>query len=163
MKSYRILDVKDFMSHVLTKETFDDLLLAEAKISGKAGLYLSGKPAEGFYEEEDLDESGYVCYGHLRKICLAMVQGQRTPDSFTMMFVLPRKKLSALIENSDSVLNPSDVESLSLLVRFKDGGLSVVTGSAYRIFTMDRTLNEIWDKKVEDFLTKNGIRWDVEG
>ena len=161
MRAYGIRDIKGCMAHILTKETFDSFLLSEAKIVGKASFHITGIPAKDFYREEPLDESGYVAYGRLRDVLLSVIRGKETPESFTLMFLLPRQKTEELIESSGSVLTPSDVEQLSLLVRFKEGELSVSTGSAYRIFTTDKTLNDAWDRWVENFLTKHDLPWDV--
>ena len=159
MKSYRIKDVKSFMARVLTMDTFDDFLLSEAKIFGKASFHLTGIAAEGFCNEEPKDESGYVPYKKLREVCLSMMRGKQTPENFTMMFLLPREETEKLIASSDCDIPKEDVEQLSFLVRFKDGELFVITGSAYRVFTMDRSLNDAWDRWVELFLQKTGIAY----
>lgn len=161
MKAYKILNVKEVMAHILMKDTFDEFLVSEVKILGKANLFLTGKPAEGFFPEEALDESGYVAYKELRSICFDMIKGEKTPDSFTFMFLLKRSEVENLIEDCDSTLQPQDVESLSVLVRFKDGELSFTTGSALRIFTMDKSLNMAWDQWLERFMDKCGILWDA--
>ncbi len=160
MKVFRLFDNKNVMAHVLTKETFDDFLLSEVKISGKAFLHLTGTPTPGFFPEEDVDERGYVSYGLLRPICLEMIRGQNTPESFTFMFLLPTGKLEAFLDETDSTLQPFDVENLSFLIRFKDGELTLTTGSAFKIFTMDKTINTAWDRWVEQYLNSCGISFE---
>ena len=147
------------MAHILTKDTFDKFLLSEVKILGKATLHLTGTPATGFFQEEP-DERGYVPYGLLRPICLEMIKGKKTPESFTFMFLLPTKELEDLLEETDSTLQPFDVENLSFLVRYKDGELTLTTGSAYKIFTMDKSMNAAWDLWVEKYLNSSGISFE---
>lgn len=160
MRAYRIQNVKEAMGHILMKETFDEFLVSEVKILGKANLFLTGRAADGFFSEEELDESGYISYKVVREICFDMIKGERSPESFTFMFLLPREKVEALLDSCDSTLQPSDVENLSALLRFKDGVLSVTTGSALKIFTMDKSLNVAWDKWIEGFLTQCGFSWE---
>lgn len=160
MRAYRIQNVKEAMGHILMKDTFDQFLVSEVKILGKANLFLTGRPAEGFFSEEELDESGCISYGKVREICFDMIKGDRSPESFTFMFLLPREKVETLLDSCDSTLQPSDVENLSALLRFKDGVLSVTTGSALKIFTMDKSLNIAWDSWVENFLSDCGFAWD---
>lgn len=160
MKVFRLFDTKNVMAHILTQNTFDDFLLSEVKINGKATMHLTGTPAAGFFSEEEMDERGYVAYGFLRPICLEMIKGQKTPESFTFMFLLPTKKLEALLEETDSTLQSFDVENLSFLVRYKDGELTLTTGSAFKIFTMDKSMNAAWDSWVEKYLDSCGISFE---
>ena len=160
MRVYRLFDNKNVMAHILTKDTFDNFLLSEVKISGKASLHLTGSPASGFFSEEELDERGYVTYGVLRPICLEMIKGTKTPESFTFMFLLPSKELEGFLDETESTLQPFDVENLSFLVRFKDGELTLTTGSAFKIFTMDKSINDAWEKWVQNFLHEKGISFE---
>ncbi len=162
MKSFKIRNVKEVMAHLLMKDTFDKFLVSEVKILGKANFHVTGIPAEGFFSEEEVDESGYVTYGSLREICFDIIKGDKTPDSFTFMLLLPREKLEGFIESSDSTLQPNDVDNLSMLIRFKDRDLTVTTGSSLRIFTMDKSLNGAWDKWVESYLTERGFDLDEQ-
>ena len=160
MKVFHLFDNKNVMSHILTKDTFDRFLLSEVKIYGKATLHLTGTPAPGFFAEEKLDERGYVSYGLLRPICLEMIKGKKTPEGFTFMFLLPTKELESFLEETDSTLQSFDVENLSFLVRYKDGELTLTTGSAFKIFTMDKSINTAWDLWVEKYLNLCGISFE---
>ena len=160
MRVYKIQNVKEMMAKILMQDCFDDFLVSEIKILGKANLFLTGSPAEGFFPAEELDESGYIPYATVRSLCFDMIKGEKQPESFTFMFLLSREKVEALLDECDSTLQPSDVESLSFLVRFKGGELTVTTGSALKIFTMDKSLNVAWEKWVENYLTTLQIGFD---
>ena len=161
MRVYHLFDNKTVMAHILTKDTFDRFLISEIKISGKASFHLTGRAAEGFFSENELDETGYVSYGQVRQVCFEMMKGHKVPESFTFMFLLPSKELEKFLDETDSTLQPFDVENLSFLVRFKDGELTLTTGSAFKIFTMDQSLNVAWDSWVNDFLHRMGFQYDV--
>ncbi len=161
MRVYHLFDNKTVMAHILTQPTFDKFLISEVKIAGKALFHLTGTAAEGFFTEEALDERGYVTYGQVRSVCLEMMKGQKVPESFTFMFLLPTKELEKFLDETDSTLQPFDVENLSFLVRFKDGEITLTTGSAFKIFTMDQSLNVAWDNWVNDFLHRHGFQYDV--
>ena len=147
------------MAHILTKDTFDSFLISEVKIFGKATLHLTGVSSFSDSSKEE-DERGYVTYGQVRPVCLEMIKGQQIPESFTFMFLLPTKELETFLDNTDSTLQSFDVENLSFLVRFKDNELTLTTGSAFKIFTMDKSINTAWDKWVEDFCTQSGISFE---
>ena len=64
------------------------------------------------------------------------------------------------MEETDSTLQSFDVENLSFLVRYKDGELTLTTGSAFKIFTMDKSMNAAWDSWVEKYLDSCGISFE---
>ncbi len=64
------------------------------------------------------------------------------------------------MDETESTLQPFYVANLSFLVRFKDGELTLTTGSAFKILTMDKSINDAWEKWVQKFLHEKGISFE---
>ena len=50
MLSIQISDIKDFMSHLLSKDTFDHFYFIEASIKMGVSYQIQGRINEGFYD-----------------------------------------------------------------------------------------------------------------
>ena len=44
-----------------------------------------------------------------------------------------------------------------LNIRYEDGALYCITGLSLGFFTLDKTLEDLWDRSAEEFLRKRGI------
>ncbi len=160
MQVFLIEDKKSFMTELLTGEAFDELLLSEARIEGKGHLSLTGRPAEGFFSLEEMagiDPSGYLPYSAFRDSVFSFIKGNRTPVGFMIQLLLKRKETEELISKSECTIPSKDVESLSLLIRFKDGRLTLATGTSISGFYPDKSLDHALDKYAAQLLDKMGV------
>ncbi len=156
MQVFLIEDQKQFMTELLTKESFDKLLLAEARIEGRGHMLITGKPAEDFFDEGEMskaDPTGYLPYGMYRDTVFSFIKGNRTPSGLMIQLLLPRGMVERIIGSAESAVPPDDVESLSLLIRFKDKSLTLTTGTTISGFYPDRSVEHGLDKYAEKFLT----------
>ena len=90
-----------------------------------------------------------------------------------MFFTNKRKKAAGGVSISSLLLPPSDTEKfastsgsgisseqiqgLYLNIRYEDGALYCVTGTSLNLFTMDKILENEWDKAVEKFMRSHEI------
>lgn len=58
MIALELTDVKDFMNKLLRSEVFDHFLLQEAVITSAATYTVNGQITKGFYNEEELKNTG---------------------------------------------------------------------------------------------------------
>ena len=166
MVCYQITEIKNFMKLLLATEVFDDFLLSEAVVQTMASFSIDGHRNLDYYTQAEQEESGFseggcIRYGEVRKLLFEVIRGKKTPVAFQMVFLLPPERFPALLEQADTGIREADIGSLSFTLRFKEGGLTLMTGVALRIFTMDRTLEEEWDRFVTDFLAKHKIHVDI--
>ncbi len=165
MQALKITDVKGCMNQLLIQETFDHLLLSEAAIQSMITYTVDGHLNRDFYSEEEWSlflERGIMCvpFGRIRQICYDIFKGKKTPESFRFVFIAPPGLKSQLTERSEMGISPSDVEALSMNITFKNGELTVTGATSIRIFTMDKTLDQLWDRWISDFLTEHEISWE---
>jgi len=153
------------MNQMLRTEAFDFFLLQEATIKGKASYLIDGHLEEGYYTQEELQNLGKkpgdcLPYKEFRELAFHMIKGHKTPGYFKFIFVAPDALVAKLLEKTDNNMQLSDVMGLVCNVRFQNGELLLTTGSSYRIFTTDKSVDQMWDFYIRSYLTKLGIQWD---
>jgi hypothetical protein len=86
-----------------------------------------------------------------------MIKGNKSPLSLKVVFQLPADRSVELIERLSGRLRAEDVGGLYINVRYEKGELHIITGTAMKTFTLDKTLEQEWDAQVRDFLRQQGI------
>ena len=97
----------------------------------------------------------------MREFCFSLIKGKKTPLGFHFVFSLAPKNITRLIEQKELTLNPSDVQGLYLNLRYDGIHLSCVTGTSFKSFTMDKTLEHEWDEMVKRFFLKKEIDFEL--
>ena len=162
MQVFLIEDKKKFMTELLTGGAFDKFLLSEGRVEAKGHLSVTGRPAGGFYDAADgsgFDVSGYLPYRIYRDTFFSFIKGERTPVGMMIQLLLPRDMVERLIATSGCTIPSLDVESLSVLIRFKEGSLTVTTGTSISGFYPDRSLEKALDGFVREALDDLKIKY----
>jgi hypothetical protein len=161
MEAFQIDDVRGFMGHMLQKDTFDDFLLCEAEIRGKASLELDGHLPNDFYSPEESEErsseGGFSSYGDLRPLCFEAVRGKHTPGYMKFVFGATNSLRGEILSGQD--VDPEDVTGFYINAMFRDGQLTTTTGTSMRTFTMDKTAETLWDQWFRNFLERVKISY----
>ena len=157
MIALQITHVKDFMSQLLLQDTFDHFLVSEASVTTFASFSIDGRVHPDFYGEEEaqaLKHQGrtQVLWKDIRPFCYSIIKGRRPPLSFQFVFQLPHQELDLLLERSGLSFDPENIFGLFFNCKYQQGSLTVTTGSSLKVFTMDRSLDQAWDRMLQDFL-----------
>lgn len=164
MRALHFSSQAGIMHSLLLEETWDAFPLAKAEIRSSFSLTLDGHLICDFYtaeEWEKLKAAGYRClpYGRLRKICLETISGKRAPGYFKFVFLAPPALVSQLLDQAGNGMRSEDVDALAMNLTYRDGSLRLTTGTSCRIFSMDKSLDQVWDHWVCEFLSKNHLDW----
>lgn len=163
MISLNITEVKPFMAKLLTNTIFDTFILRELEIQTFTNFHISGQFNEAFYSEEELVERGenrFILWSDVRAIAFSMIKGNKTPLAFKVVFQLANEHSLALIQKLAGRLRMEDVGGLYMNIRFEKGELHIITGTAIKTFTLDKTLEQEWDLEVKKFLKQQGISFE---
>lgn len=155
MISYKITEVKPFMAKLLASTAFDDYILKELELQTFATFTVSGQLHEDFFSKEELEErkdSKNVLWSEVRPIAFNMIKGNKTPLALKIIFQLPQQQCSELTAASCGKQNDRDLGGLYLNIRFEKGELRIITGTAIKTFTLDKTLEREWDARVGSML-----------
>jgi hypothetical protein len=163
MISLNILEVKSFMAKLLTNNIFDSFLLKELDIQTFTNFHISGQFNEAFFSKEELEERGenrYTLWSDVRGIAFTMIKGNKTPLSLKVVFQLPAARSGELIQRLSGRLRLEEVGGLYMNIRFEKVELHIVTGTAMKSFTLDKTLEQEWDSEVKNILKHQGIAFE---
>lgn len=160
MIALKIEEVKPFMAKLLTNTVFDEFVLKEMEIQTFTNFHISGQLNESFFSKEELEERGRgksVLWKEVRNIAFAIIRGNKTPLSMKIVFQLPEVLTERFVESSGGKIRPEDVGGLFINIRFEKNELNIITGTAIKTFTLDKTLDTEWDAWVKNFLSSQNI------
>jgi hypothetical protein len=159
MIAFEIKHIKDFMQKLLLTEQFDSFLVSEISITTFVSFHITGDLFPEFFETEKVsalkeEERTFARWAEIKPFCLSVIRGERTPLSFHMVFSLPHGGVRTLIRNSGVSVDPEKVRALFMNCRFHGGQLLITSGVSYSEFTLDKSLERIWDQNLTHFLNK---------
>ena len=151
MIAFSLTNIKDFMSHLLLNETFDHFSFIEGEITTFNTFHI-----DGFIKKEFFDSNAvlpeYSYWKNVRK---------RTPLAFQFVFSLAPKNIETLLLQNDLSVQADAVQGLYLNIRYNGETLTCITGTSFKTFTMDKTLEHAWDEMTENFFKKKGIDFEL--
>lgn len=165
MISLQILDIKNFMSHLLLRDTFDRFFLTEASITTQNTFFIDGHLHKDYYSTDELEIGGldhqlYSYWSQVKHFCLELIKGKKTPLSFKIIFQLSGNNTTNLLSHLNLSFTPADISGLYLNLHYDGQHLRCITGTSINIFTMDKTLEHSWDSMIKKFLFKNEIPFE---
>lgn len=166
MLAWNIADVKEFMSKLLIKDTFDTFYLSELEIVTFYKVHLSGRLNQDWYSGEEREALGareYSWWKEVKPLVFQMVKGSRTPQFMKIVFALDEERTNGLLEELGGRFKRDVVEGLYLNLRYENHQLHLTSGTSLRIFTLDKELELQWDGYVKTYLREKGIAALEEG
>lgn len=150
---------KDFMSHLLLRDTFDSFTFIEGEITTFNTFKIDGYIQKDFFEKDTLLPE-YSPWKNIRDYCFSIIKGKRTPLGFRFIFSLSPRNTARLIEQNSLPLQVEEVQGLYMNIHFDGTRLTCVTGTSFQTFNPDKTLEHIWDKAAEKFLIAKEIAFE---
>jgi len=163
MISLNITDTKNFMSNLLIKDIFERFLLISADISTANTFTINGELNKAFFSEEELDnlkETRYSFWSSLKPFCYSIIKGSRVPLSMKIVFMLSEADTVSFLGQPQLAGYLNDISGLFINVRYSNSVVNIVTGTALKSFTLDKTVEHAFDDYVRSFLTASGIDFE---
>ena len=115
-----------------------------------------------FNLKEALDDREYALWKELREFCLSLIKGKRTPLGFHFVLSMSAPNIARLLEQEQLSFAPADVQGLYLNFKYDGTKLSCTTGTSMNLFTLDKSLEQAWDKMAQRIFAKYEIPFEVE-
>lgn len=165
MISMKVLDVKTFMSSLLVHSVFDQFLLCELDITTFTHFHLSGNLNKEWYlteEIESLEGRNYSLWSEIKPYAFQIMKGNKTPYSFKIVLQLGKENTQNIIEKNGLNYNLEEMNGLFLNIRYEQNILHLITGTSQKTFTLDKSVEHVWDVYVKSFLKQNNMEAEEE-
>ena len=166
MLALHITSLKQFMNHLLVRDTFDSFLLEEATITTANTYTIDGRLNRNFFSEEELSSGQipdfeYTPWSTLKGVCFQLIKGKRTPLSFKFVFHLTPELTARLMQQHECGVAAAQVKAMVMTVRYDGTKALLTTGCSYNTFVMSREPEQIWDKVLVEMLAAREIPYEV--
>lgn len=155
MLSIQIQDVKEFMNHLLRKDTFHPFHLWEASLKTAVTCHIDGRLNRDFFnsnERELLSDSDYISWSAIRPQIFSMIKGNKTPLSMKIILMLSGSNIENLLARYNLPLSSNNINGLFFNIHYDGKNLTCTTGVSYNIFTMDKRLEDIFAENMKSYL-----------
>lgn len=154
-------EVKECMAKLLLSEIFDPFYFIEGEIVTFGTFTMDGYLKKEFFELEELPEREYALWKDVREYCFSLIKGKRTPLSFKFVLGLSDSNIEKLLLQQKLDFKPQDVRGLYINLKYDGQKLQCITGTAMNLFTMDKSLEQAWDKMIQKFFAQKEIKYEV--
>lgn len=165
MIAIKITNVKQFMGKLLASESFDSFLLEEASISTYNTFLIDGHQNRDFYSTEEWEDKqtrpyDFTMWKQIRPICFSLIKGTHTPTAFKFILHLIPDYVASVLKDKDTAITPEQIKALVLTIKYDGTTLTLITGTAFHTFIMDKTVDNLWDNAIRQFLDKREIPYE---
>lgn len=150
------LNAKTSMSHLLLMPTFHNFSFIEGEVTTYNTFHVDGKLRKDFFDQAP--ERDYSCWKDVQDFFFSIIKGKRTPLNFKITLSLAREEFPPFLTERKLSFRPEEIQGLYLNLRYDGKELCCITGTSMNTFTMDKSLEQEWDKYVQEwFGRKIGI------
>ena len=160
MLDITITETRDFVKKLLMDNTFDRFLAMEAFVKSGITYSFDGRINKDFYDKEELElmaSTSYTSWESIKPHVHNVIRGKKLPLSFKIVLVLSQPDIMDMLEKNHLTIPVSDVANLTLNVYYDGMSIQLTSMATQNIFTMDKTLEHVWDAEIRDFLKTAGI------
>lgn len=165
MIACKITNLKNFMSHLLVGDSFDSFWLSEASITMGNTFTIDGALHPEFFSPEAREilercHRTYSLWKEVKPLCYSIIRGKQTPLQFQFVFRLSYEKTRQALAESGLEMDVDQVKGLFLNIQYNGEQMLCTTGTAISAFTLDKTLDRLWDQTVKRFFDEQDIDYE---
>ena len=164
MQSLNIQDTRLFMSHLLSRDTFNQFCLTEAQITTFATFIVDGRFHADYFDSGTYEEGNVPAFARWEQLqphIYQLVKGHVTPLSMKIVLRLPDAGTAKLAQAASGTVLPEQVNGLYLNITYDRQNVICTTGTSLSVFTMDKSLEHLWDERVMAFFRQNRIPFTI--
>lgn len=165
MIALHVTDIKHFMNRLFLSEDFDAFRISEATFVTFSTFHIDGQLKKDYYSTEELEElqltdQSFSSWRQVRPFCLSLIKGKHTPLEFKIVFRLSQANVQRLLQQSGLSFSLSDISGLFLNLHYQNNALICTTGTALSVFTLEKTLDRVWDDMVFRFFRQKDLSFE---
>lgn len=160
------LDTKKCTGALFLQPVFDSFYFVEGEVTTFNRFQIDGRLKKDFYRQgldtdTQIPEREYALWKDHRDFCFSLIKGKRTPLGFRFIFSLSAPNIAKLLEQEGLAFQASDVQGLYLNFKYDGTSLTCTTGTSMNLFTLDKSLEQAWDKMAARIFAKYEITFEV--
>ena len=97
----------------------------------------------------------------IQPFCFSIMKGKKTPLHFKIVFMLSKKNTEKLLLGNRVPLSIDDIFGLFVNFQYDGTHLTCTTGTSVKTFTLDKTLDHVWDELVQKFFRQQQIPYEI--
>lgn len=160
MQSVLIENIVNFTTKLFKGQIFDDFLFLEGNVMSNCSYTLNGRLNKSIYSTEELSsvsEPFLASWHDIKPIFSSMVNTVFSDThniKYHLTLCLSPEQTRKLLVNSQSLITFNDIESLHINIRYENGKIICTTGTSLKIFTLDKSLEQYFDRYTINFLDR---------
>ena len=162
MQAIHVIDVKNFMQLLFQTTTFDCYEFVSAEIATDITYSLDGHFHRSFFSEEELElhhlqSSHYLSWSLAKEKVFQLIKGKKVPGQMKIILKLSQDGLASTLQSLNSSLDTSHIDGMFLNILFQENHLNVICGISYKIFTLDKELENAFTVQTANLLKSSNI------
>ena len=158
MDYIEISKIKEFTAQLFAGNAFDEYLLSEVLISTAATFTIDGHVNESFVGEDGMKSAQYreglVPWQKIRPVCYEIIKGRKVPSRFRIVLKCPEQILDQFLTTTGTQGMKEQIGGLFININYQDQKLSCTTGTALKTFSLDKSLEGLWDEYAKKLLAQ---------
>ena len=162
-------DQKTVTRMLFLENIFDSFRLFQADIRSYCHFQIDGSTCKEYFRESDTmpsdDIAEYTGWDKIRPIAFQMIKGKRLPVSFQFSFSASEQMLNELLSclpDGHPNKNPDTIEGLTFNIYYRNGAIHCTSATSKKNFSLDQSLDHLWDRYLIAFLDRNEIEYKDE-
>lgn len=162
MQTIEVLDIKQFMQLLFQTNALDSYEFISASIRTDMTYNLDGHINKEFFTPDELEqmntnESLYLFWHTAKEKVFQLIKGKKTPSQLKIVLKLSEQDTCSLLESTHSTLSTMDIDGMFLNILFQNGKLTIVCGISYKIFTLDKNMENEFAASISTLLKEASI------
>ncbi len=148
MVALKVINTKGFMGALLKKEVFDNFQLREAAITTFASFEIQGILNKSHFENPEEISRNYCLWSEIKAFAFEIIKGNKLPKSIKIVFSAGEELIAEISDNASA---------LFINIIFENNEVIIITGTSLKTFSLDKSVEFLWDEWVCSFFEKNGL------
>ena len=157
MLALRMIDQKDFTEKLFLKDTFHRFAFVESSFTTFITYNFDGMLQKDFFDNGTCPQRRYSLWREVQPQCYNIIRGKRTPLHFKIVFQMEEHYIEPLLRQWGLNFSSENIFGLYLNIQYDGKDMICTTGTSLKIFTLDKTLDHMWDQSVQNFFQKYQI------
>lgn len=160
MLALQIEDIKSFMNKLLRSTIFDDFEVISLDLTILSRYSIDGKINTSFLstdEKEIIGNRQYIKWSEVKDTVFHILKGSKAPTNIKIVFTLSQNAKNSIVEKSNTNLNTNDINGFYINIVFENNNLKIITGTNYKLFTLDKSIEQYFDKSIKKFFLNHQI------